>query len=162
MSGTVNPLTVTSLYRKVILQSSLYGCELWNELSISDTKKLSQLQHFLVKEMQGFVTRTRSDMCESMLGLLEIVREIDKRKLLFFCKLCHLEPAKYVWKPDTAISFVRFVDFHKAPKRQNNNETKWGFVDISFCPLFVLSRYTSRLNEEMKFHFGVCSFCRLP
>ena len=93
MPGTVNPLTATSLYRKVILPSLLYGCELWNELSVTDTKKLSQLQHFLVKDMHGFETRTRSDMCESMLGLLEIVREIDKRKLLFFCKLCHLQPA---------------------------------------------------------------------
>ena len=60
------------------------------------------------------------------------------------------------------LSFVRFVDFHKAPKRQNDNVKKWGFVAISFCRLFVLSRYTSRNNEEMKFHFGVCSFCRLP
>ena len=81
------------MYRKVILPSLLYGCELWNELSVTDTKKLSQLQHFFVKDMQGFETRTRSDMSESMLGLLEIVREIDKRKLLFFCKLCHLQPA---------------------------------------------------------------------
>ena len=63
MPGTVNPLTATSLYRKDILPSLLYGCELWNELSISDTKKLRQLQHFLVKDMQGFETRTRSDMC---------------------------------------------------------------------------------------------------
>ena len=57
------------------------------------------------------------------------------------------------------LSFVRFVDFQKAPKRQNDNATKWGFAVISFCRLFVLSRYTSRQNEEMKFHFGVCSFC---
>ena len=32
---------------------------------------------------------------------------------------------------------------------------------ISFLRLFVLSRCTSRQNEEMEFHFFVCSFCRV-
>ena len=52
-------------------------------------------------------------------------------------------------------SFVRFVALVKSPKRQNAKNK------ISFLRLFVLSRCTSRQNEEMEFHFFVCSFCRI-
>ena len=35
------------------------------------------------------------------------------------------------------LSFVRFVDFHKAPKWQNNNATKWGLYGNVYVPPLV-------------------------
>ena len=50
--------------------------------------QLHRVQHLLVKNIQKFHIRTRSDICESMVGLKPIQAEIDKRKLLFLGKLC--------------------------------------------------------------------------
>ena len=40
------------------------------------------------KKIQGFHRFVRADMCESMLGLLRLQAEIDRRKLLFLQSLC--------------------------------------------------------------------------
>ncbi len=82
----LNPLTSASLYRKIIMPTVLYGCELWNHLTKAESDELNKLQHFIVKKIQGFNIRTRSDMCESMLGLYRITSEIDKRKLMLLHK----------------------------------------------------------------------------
>lgn len=78
-----------NLYKKVVLPSTLYGCEIWNELKSQDYQLLNKFQHFIVKDIQGLKTSTRSDMCESLVGLRPITSEIDKKKLLFFEKLCN-------------------------------------------------------------------------
>ncbi|MES9879357.1 MAG: reverse transcriptase family protein [Sedimenticola sp.] len=83
----LNPLTSASLYRKVIMPTVLYGSELWNHLTKSESDELNKLQHFIVKKIQGLGIRTRSDMCESMLGLYRITSEIDKRKLMLLHKI---------------------------------------------------------------------------
>lgn len=90
-SRDINPLTSANLYQKVIIPSVLYGSELWNNLTVHERDSLNRLQRFILKNIQGFPTRTRSDMVESMLGFHNLLAEIDKRKLLFFNKLCHLE-----------------------------------------------------------------------
>jgi hypothetical protein len=36
LSCNTNPITLLSLYRKVVLPSLLYGCEIWNNLKTSD------------------------------------------------------------------------------------------------------------------------------
>ena len=67
------------------------------------------------------------------------------------------------------LSFVRFVDFQKAPKRQNDNATKLGFAAISFCRLFemfpftcvIVSSFVSVYNMEAGYGHFVCSFCRV-
>lgn len=45
----------------------------------------------MIKDTQGLKISTRSDRCEIMLGIYPIVSEIDKRKLLFFGKICKLD-----------------------------------------------------------------------
>lgn len=91
LSHNTNPLTLVKLYRKIVLPTVLYGCELWNNLKQTDFQILNKFQHFVTKDIQGMKISTRSDMCESMIGLHPIISEIDKRKLVFFGKLCKLD-----------------------------------------------------------------------
>ncbi len=87
----LNPLTSTKLYKKIIVPTTLYGCELWNDVTQSDINTITRHQHKIVKKIQGFPVRTRSDICESMLGLQRLSAEIDKRKLVFLHKIMSLQ-----------------------------------------------------------------------
>ena len=51
------------------------------------------------------------------------------------------------------LSFVRFFDFHKAPKRTNDNATKWSFAAISFRRLFVFVALYKSLNRRNEISF---------
>ncbi|CAG2221398.1 unnamed protein product [Mytilus edulis] len=61
-SCLLNPLTVCGLYNKIVIPAVLYGCELWNGIKPKDLRCLETFQHFIVKHIQGFPKRTRSDM----------------------------------------------------------------------------------------------------
>ena len=135
MTGPVNPLTMASLYKKVVIPTLLYGCELWNNLSKSDLRKLNQFQHFVLKNIQGFSTRTRSDICESMLGLADITREMDRRKLLFFGRLCNLDPQS------NTKSIFRFRLFDFISKQGSSHMSKGFINDI----VGLLNRYMCTL-----------------
>ncbi|KAK3106167.1 hypothetical protein FSP39_014105 [Pinctada imbricata] len=124
MTGPVNPVTMANLYKKVIVPTVLYGCELWNSLSKSDVRKLNQFQHFVLKDIQGFNIRTRSDISESLLGLTEIIREVDRRKLLFFGKLCSLDTQSNT----KGIFRLRIFDF--VYKQDNSSSCKGFVVDV--------------------------------
>ncbi|VDI79669.1 Hypothetical predicted protein [Mytilus galloprovincialis] len=87
----LNPLTVCSLYNKIVIPTVLYGCELWNGLKMKDITSLETFQHFIVKHIQGLSRRTRSDMCESMINLERLPVLVEKRKLMFLCKLCEMK-----------------------------------------------------------------------
>ena len=88
--SALNPVYTANLYKKIIIPSILYGCELWNGMSLSDKSILLRTQHDIVKKLQGFPTRTRSDICESMVGLTTIETEIEIRKLLFLHTILNL------------------------------------------------------------------------
>jgi len=62
------------------MPSILYGNELWNGLSVTDVEQINRCQHYIVKAIQGFHKYTRSDMCESMLGLPPLVGQTVQRK----------------------------------------------------------------------------------
>ena len=83
----INPMTNIKLYRKVVMPSVLYGCETWTNMRLTDISKINQFQHYAVKLIQNLRHSTRSDMCESLVGLRKLSTEVDKRKLLFFQKL---------------------------------------------------------------------------
>lgn len=87
----LNPLVSVNLYKKIIVPIALYGCQLWNYHTINDINCVNKLQHFVVKKIQGFGTRTRSDMAESMLGLNKLSTRIDIAKLMFLHKLLTLD-----------------------------------------------------------------------
>ena len=91
-SQTLHPLTVTSLYSKVVIPTVLCGCEMWNNLSKKDLCNLQIFQHFVVKHIQVMHRRTRSDMCETMLDLSRLTVMVEERKSMFLQKLCQIEP----------------------------------------------------------------------
>ena len=90
-SNQLNPITISKLYKKVVLPSILYGSELWCDLRKKDVETLNTFQHFVAKHAMDLHKQTRSDMCESLLGLLPIIAEIDIKKLQFFGRLCKLD-----------------------------------------------------------------------
>ena len=80
-----SPLIVLiKMYKSVVIPSVVYGCEVWNDLKNKDLFLLNRPQHFVAEHAQKFSTLTRSDICESMVGLRSIICELEKRKLFFF------------------------------------------------------------------------------
>ena len=79
----LNSLVSVSLYSKIVVPTALYGAELWNNLTANDVTSINRFQHFVVKNLQGFPSHTRSDMAGSMLGLHKLMLEVNKRKLMF-------------------------------------------------------------------------------
>ena len=79
-SPRLNPLTLTKLYKSIVIPSALYGCETWSHLTLHDLNELEKFQHFCVKKIQCLPWQTRSYMCESLLGLPKLSLEIDKFK----------------------------------------------------------------------------------
>ena len=87
---SLHPLTLCSIYNKVIKPTILYGSELWNDLKSSDIDQMNRTQHYIVKSIQDFPKLTRSDMCESMLGLNRLSSQVDDRKMRFVHKISTL------------------------------------------------------------------------
>ena len=115
----VNPATLSKLYKRVILPSVLYGCELWCDLRQKDIRSLNTFQHFICKHAMNLPKQTRSDMCESLFGLLPITSEIDKRKLQFLGRLCRLESDSLTKQ----IFLNRLFSYTDFPKRKH-----YGFI----------------------------------
>lgn len=77
LSNYTNQLSLVNLYRKIVILKLLYGCESWNNLKEADLQVFNKFQQLEMKDIQGFKISTRSDMCESMLGIYPIISEID-------------------------------------------------------------------------------------
>lgn len=117
--SALNPLTVSKIIKAKVYPSALYGCELW---SLTNTEKLmlERAQHFIVKSIQGFETRTRTDMCTSLLGWTSIEGYIDIKKLLFFGRLCRLDKTIL----SSRILFTRFFSVNLG----GESNFRYGFV----------------------------------
>jgi hypothetical protein len=74
------PITHIKLYRKIVLPSALYGCELWTNWTTNNIRSLRKMQHYSLKRIQDLRKFTRSDMVESLVGLFDISFEIDRKK----------------------------------------------------------------------------------
>ena len=83
-SEHLNPITVSKLYKRVVLPSVLYGCELWCDLRAKDIGTLNKFQHFIAKHTMGLPCHTRSDMCESRLCELDTTH---LKKRIFITRL---------------------------------------------------------------------------
>ena len=106
---------------------ALYGSELWNGMSQNDISTVNRLQHFIVQTIQSFHIRTRSDMCESMLGLNRLSSEVEKRKLMFLHKILNISTNSISQKLFIR-KYVMFVsDF---------NSVKLGFIP-DVCSLLL-------------------------
>ncbi|MES9879941.1 MAG: reverse transcriptase family protein [Sedimenticola sp.] len=86
----LHPLTSKKIYKSVVLPRALYGCELWNNLSLTDVESIERAHRFCVKYIQGLAERTKTAVAFSLLGMSTIESEIDAIKLRFLGQLCHL------------------------------------------------------------------------
>ena len=86
--GDINPITLASIVNKVCIPVTLYGSELWNNLSNTDIVKLERFIRLAAKCIQHMPTYTRTDIALGLLGWYPIETQIDKRKLSFLQKLC--------------------------------------------------------------------------
>ena len=89
-SSGLNPITGCDLYRKVVIPSVLYGCELWNNLSEKKVSEINKFQHMASRHIQGLPRLTRTDMRESLIGLTKLSSEVDIIKLSILEKLIRL------------------------------------------------------------------------
>ena len=60
-------------------------------MTLSETVIVNKLQHYIAKKIQGFPRRTRSDMCESMVGCYKIVSYVIIRQILLLHKILSLD-----------------------------------------------------------------------
>ncbi len=86
----LHPLTSKAIYETLVLPKALYGCELWYDLNVKTTLSLERAHRFCVKFIQSVPRHTRTDVALSVLGVLPIEADIDKRKLIFLRQLCTL------------------------------------------------------------------------
>jgi len=89
-SNALNPEIASKLIKYVVYASELYGCDLLS-LTKTDIIMLERAQHFIMKFIQGFEDRTRTDMCTALFGL-DMYRNVYRHyKLLFLGRLCRLD-----------------------------------------------------------------------
>ena len=74
----LNTKTSIDLYRKVVMPTVLYGCEVWNKLKTCDVYKINKFQRMTVKKRQGFQKYVRTGMCESMVGAISLSFEVKE------------------------------------------------------------------------------------
>ncbi|VDI79116.1 Hypothetical predicted protein [Mytilus galloprovincialis] len=83
----MNSITNTTIWKRIVLPTALYSCELWGTLTFAETKMLEQTQRYFVRFVLGLDKRSPTDSCTSTVGLWSIQGLIDKFKLLFLGRL---------------------------------------------------------------------------
>ena len=92
---------------------------MWNHFKSVDLTNLNTFQHFIVKRIQNLRPRSRSDMCQSLIGIHPILSYIHTRKLLFLQKLCSLDDNFQTKRIFMARLFSYFAD---------NSRKHFGFI----------------------------------
>jgi hypothetical protein len=67
--GCIHPLTSRKIYVSIILPKALYGCELWNNITASQTVSLERAHRHCIKHMKAMPQCTRSDIALSYIGI---------------------------------------------------------------------------------------------
>ena len=96
---------------------------MWNHFKSVDLKNLNTFQHFIVKRIQNIKPRTRSDMCQSLIGIHPILSYIDTRKLLFLQKLCSLDDIFLAKRIFMTMLFWYFA---------NNSRKHWNLIPVLY------------------------------
>ena len=87
----LHPLTLKRIYESIVLPRALYGCELWGNLSQSDSLLLERSHRLCIKSMQNMDRNTRTCVALSLFGTSSLKYVIHKRKLTLFGQLCRLD-----------------------------------------------------------------------
>ena len=91
-SGSMSPICDVGLWRVIGIPTCLYGCELWNALTATEISILERVQRYAAKCIQGLAANTRTEAAIGNIGLWEMEEYIDKAKLIYFGRLCKLNP----------------------------------------------------------------------
>lgn len=86
--GGINPIVGVNVWLTIGLPRMLYGCELWSNLTSTETDILKRTNRFAAKRIQGLGVHTKSEAATGSIGLWTIDGHVDKRKLLFLGNLC--------------------------------------------------------------------------
>jgi hypothetical protein len=87
----MSPSSASKIYQTVVLPRCLYGCELWSNMSYTETQGLEVMHRFAAKRIQHFHKRTRSVVALGMIGWHPIEVYININKLRFMGRLCRLD-----------------------------------------------------------------------
>ena len=97
LPNDLNPLTCANLLKVIVFPRSLYGCELWSQLSNQLVLQLERMQRFCLKIAQGFGKLTRSDKAVGMIGMPRIQAYITRQKFHLFRRFCMLPAGHTAW-----------------------------------------------------------------
>lgn len=89
--NALNPICGASLWRTVGQPTALYGCELWNNLTINEINSLERSQRFNAKRIQGLDWNTRSEAATGSLGLWSMEGQIEKKEIAVLWSLMSLK-----------------------------------------------------------------------
>ena len=123
----LNPLTSMHLTKLIVLPRALYGAELWNDITVNETKILERMLRFCCKNMQGLGQRCRSDVCTAMLGSMSIEAMVDVKKLTFLGRIVNLQDSTLANK----VLRSRILQFECHKYIQNGTVT---FYQVGFVP----------------------------
>ena len=175
----LNPVTSAQLIKTIIYTKALYGRELWI-LSKPELLLLERAQRFIAKSIQGLERRTRTDMCNGLLGWASIEGYIDMKKLLYIGNICRqdnqLLPRRIIvtrllmfnangqnqigLKPE----FMRILNKYKLTQHISNFVDTGEFVCKATWQLMVkntIHSYEERewLQRKNGICYRLCSFC---
>ena len=106
-TGQFNVHTLLSLYKSIVLPTCLYGCELWDTLSATNSAQLQRAQMFCLKVIQKLPLTANNSIVLNAAGVLSLRGEINYRKLGFLGQLVRL-PSKYLSKQMFVHRIVRY------------------------------------------------------
>jgi len=84
----MTPVTNAMIWKRMILPTGLYACEIWGGLSNTEIELLERTQRYAARFIQCMDKTSPIDSTISNLGLWSIESVTDKFKLLFFGLLC--------------------------------------------------------------------------
>ena len=87
----INPLVSTYLFNRICTPSMLHGSELWNTLTDTKITQLERTQCSVLKRIQGFSIRTRSNVVRGMVNQPTVEVLVDRRKLSLLHRLMTLD-----------------------------------------------------------------------
>ena len=83
----IHPIVSAKIWKRIVLPSAFYSCELWTALSKEDLNKIEYIQRHFSRITQGFSKYSPSLSCLANLGLWTMEGYIDKCRLLFLGRL---------------------------------------------------------------------------
>ncbi|XP_060074851.1 uncharacterized protein LOC132554540 [Ylistrum balloti] len=145
--GGMNPLISCKLVESIVQPGILYGSELWGAPTNRSQEDLRLTQRYLARRCQGFEKRSPTLVTIRAIGLLDICGEVEKRKLMFWNKLC-LASNTFVWKMLFIIRLCTFLfgrnnispksfiyDIFITASKLGISSSIFDYVFEGFCPL---------------------------